>query len=156
MSPLDTLTRLEGEGASLTVAGRDAGNVPSVAVALGCRVEGAEVVVVLDRRHAREVLACFEDNGRIAIVSSRPSTHETLQLKGVDARVGPVDARDLAAVRAHRATLARDLEPIGFGAPFTEAMLAHAVDDLVAVRFEPVDAFDQTPGPRAGRKLERA
>jgi hypothetical protein len=32
-------------------------------------------------------------------------------------------------------------------------MLAHTLDDVVAVRFTPEQAFDQTPGPRAGATL---
>jgi hypothetical protein len=32
-------------------------------------------------------------------------------------------------------------------------MLAHRLEDLVAITFEPEFAFDQTPGPRAGTPL---
>ena len=35
----------------------------------------------------------------------------------------------------------------------TRAMLAHRLDDLVAVSFTPAQAFDQTPGPQAGVPL---
>jgi hypothetical protein len=33
-------------------------------------------------------------------------------------------------------------------------MLAHRLEDVVAVSFAPALAFDQTPGPRAGSPLE--
>ena len=32
-------------------------------------------------------------------------------------------------------------------------MLAHRLDDLVAISFAPEQAFDQTPGPKAGAPL---
>ena len=38
---------------------------------------------------------------------------------------------------------------------FVRAMLAHRPRDVVAVRFEPQEAFDQTPGPHAGSPVER-
>jgi hypothetical protein len=33
-------------------------------------------------------------------------------------------------------------------------MFDHRAEDLVAVRFTPTAAFDQTPGPKAGEALE--
>ena len=35
-------------------------------------------------------------------------------------------------------------------------MLAHRHEELVAVSFAPEQAFEQTPGPRAGTRLELA
>jgi hypothetical protein len=45
-------------------------------------------VVSFDK--AGKLLECLRANGAIAAVFSRPSTHQTLQLKGVDAAVGPL------------------------------------------------------------------
>lgn len=42
---------------------------------------------------------------------------------------------------------------VGFDPTFTKAMLACQLDDVVAISFEPTQAFDQTPGPKAGAAL---
>jgi hypothetical protein len=47
----------------------------------------------------------------------------------------------------------REIQLVGFAPPLTRAMLAHRLEDVVAVRFTPEQAFDQTPGPRAGTPL---
>jgi len=48
---------------------------------------------------AESLLQCLRTSGAIAAVFSRPSTHQTLQLKGVDAAVTPARGR---RSRAHR------------------------------------------------------
>jgi hypothetical protein len=47
-----------------------------------------------------------------------------------------------------------ELGRIGFGPEFAAAMLAHRLEDLTAIEFVPLQAFDQTPGPRAGEALQ--
>ena len=47
----------------------------------------------------------------------------------------------------------QEVEQVGFRPIFTRAMLAHRLEDVVAISFEPVQAFDQTPGPKAGAAL---
>ena len=42
---------------------------------------------------------------------------------------------------------------MGFGAEYSNALLAAREDDLVAVTFLPDAAFEQTPGPRAGATI---
>ena len=60
------------------------------------------------------------------------------------------------AVRGERSTyqplrsrLCVGAEPVAVA----RAMLAHRLDDLVAISFTPALAFDQTPGPQAGAAL---
>ena len=42
---------------------------------------------------------------------------------------------------------------VGFAPAFVHAMLAHRIDDVVAIQFCPEQAFDQSPGPHAGASL---
>jgi hypothetical protein len=89
----------------------------------------------------------------IAVVFSQPSTHQTIQLKGTDARVVRVTAEDRAAARKHLLGWSGDLERIGFDAPFAAALHGGA-GQLAAIRFTPAAAFQQTPGPAAGQPLK--
>lgn len=45
------------------------------------------------------------------------------------------------------------LAHVGFGAHYTRTMLSHQTDEVVVVTFAPEQAYDQTPGPRAGASL---
>ena len=154
--PLLTPTELaliEGP-VSINVAARSADLTPRVARALGCRVEtgGREITLFLSRTTGSAVLACLESNGAIAAVFSRPSTHETLQLKGLDARLIECAEPDLMLIQAYRRRFASDLATIGYTDAFADAVVA-IMPDLVGVRFTPTAAFQQTPGPSAGQRL---
>lgn len=143
-------------GVSISVAARTAELVPAVSRALGCRVasDRRQVTVFLSKAIAASVLSCLEANGAIAVVFTLPSTHQTLKLKGGDAMVLDIEPTDLPLVEAYRRRFAEDLLSIGYSREFAEGV-APRMDDLVAVRFTPSAAFDQTPGPGAGRALGR-
>lgn len=160
MGPGPLLTPAEAEfiqgGVSINVAARTADLAPLVSRALGCRVasDRRQVRVFLSRGIAASVLSCLEANGAIAVVFTLPSTHQTLKLKGTDAIVLDIEPTDLPLVDDYRRRFARDLASIGYSLEFAAAVTPR-MDDLVAVRFTPSAAFDQTPGPGAGRALER-
>jgi hypothetical protein len=69
-----------------------------------------------------------------------------VEMRNADADDAPVLARYLASME-------NEVQQVGFAPPLTRAMLAHRLDDVVAVRFTPEQAFDQTPGPRAGTAI---
>jgi hypothetical protein len=142
-------------GVSMNVASRDAGNMPTVARACGCRVSPdlRQVTVFLSPAQSEAVLKALAETGAIAAVFSRPSTHKTIQLKGSDARVGPIAVGDEAIVAAYRESFVEDLLGIGYTRAFASAVVAGADDRVVAVTFTPTEAFDQTPGRNAGRAL---
>ena len=140
---------------SVIVATRSADLVADVVRGCGCRVSRnrRQVTVLVEPGRASTLLDDIAANGMIAVVFSRPSTHETIQLKGTDARVLHVSAADRDAVRRHLRDWSLDLERIGFAQPF--AAVLHGGDgELAAIRFTPSAAFQQTPGPGAGRPLE--
>ena len=142
-------------GVSIVAASRDAGNAPSIARGRGCRVsaDGRAVTILLAVSQAGRLLADIGASGAIAVVFSEPSSHRTVQLKGNDARV-VAGARDYAdLVVGYRAALAADLNRIGFGDAYVQALLYADAADLVAVTFTPAAAFTQTPGPNAGALL---
>jgi len=60
---------------------------------------------------------------------------------------------DRPVLEHYRVAMEGELRTVGVEPHFTRAMLAYALDDVVAVAFAPEDAFDQTPGSRAGARI---
>ena len=145
-------------GVSITVASCNARLVPSIAKAVGCRVDPdrRRVTVLLFEAPAVQVLQDLREPGAsLAVCFSRPSTHQTVQLKASQVRVAPAEPGDLEVARRCLALLQADLAPLGFPAPMLEAVFWSAGQPLLALSFEPGDAFAQTPGPDAGREIAR-
>lgn len=142
-------------GVSINVAGCDAQGRPTVTRALGCRVSADRLRVSLLLCPARcpQLLDALAARGAIAAVFSQPSTHQTLQLKGTDASVGPIAPEDPARLRSYAQAFVRDLCAIGYSTPFAQAVIGSQTEDLLAVSFTPTAAFEQSPGPNAGRRL---
>ncbi len=141
---------------SINVASRDAANAAAVARACGCRVapDHRQVTVFLCPTQADTLLRDLAETGIITVVFTRPSTHKTIQLKGSDARIEPLAAGDEALIQAYRESFVEDLLGLGYTRAFSAAVVAGADDQVIAVSFTPTAAFDQTPGPHAGRALE--
>jgi hypothetical protein len=144
-------------GLSIVVASRNADNVPSVARAFACRVaaDRRSVTLLLWAPQAGTLLADLRATRAIAAVFSRPSTHRTIQVKGRDAAQAPVADDDRALVAHHTDLLVAGLDPLGFAPRLIRTYFHCEPDELVAIAFTPSAAFDQTPGPRAGRPLAR-
>lgn len=141
---------------AINLAARDAGNVPALTRALGCRVspDRRRVTVFVSPARAEKLLQCLPQNGAIAAVFSRPSTHQTLQLKGVDAVAGPVSEGDRQRIAAYRDSFVEELLRIGHPPAFAAAVISAFTDDAVGVTFTPTAAFVATPGPNAGQRLK--
>ncbi len=142
-------------GLSITVASRDERLVPSIAKGVGCRVapDRRSVTVLLFAEAAEAVCRDIARSGLVAVVFTRPSTHETVQLKGRDARSVPVTAIDLAQSRRNIDLLAEDLRALGWDAHFVDTLFWRDPSDLLAICFTPSGAFGQTPGANAGAAL---
>jgi hypothetical protein len=141
---------------SISLASHDAAGVPSLARAFGCRVAADRrgVVVFVPTRTAESLLRDLAAGAPIAVVFSRPKTHETLQLKAPAARLEPLRPTDRQRMHASGSALAAELIALGYSAAFSNALVAPSREDAEAVAFSPTLLFDQTPGPRAGRRLE--
>lgn len=149
------LLALMTAGVSVIVGSRDQQLRPSVMRAVGSRVapDGSEVTVFLARRQSARLLQDIAATGHIAVVFSHPESHRTVQLKATRAEIGPAAPADLPLLAAYLQAMEREIAQVGFPPAFTRAMLSFQPDDLAAVRFVPEQAFDQTPGPRAGVDL---
>jgi hypothetical protein len=142
-------------GLSITVAGCGERLIPSIAKAVACRVapDRRSITMLLFADQAESLCRDIARNGRIAVCFSRPSTHETVQLKGSDAIPVPTTPSDAGAARSSLDRFAADLAPLGWNTAFLDAFFWRDLADLVAIRFTPDGAFAQTPGPSAGAAL---
>jgi len=140
---------------SISLAARDAARRTTIARGLACRVSEArdQIAILVCARRAAPLVAELRAEGWVAASYSLPATHETLQVKGRDARVEPALPGDEARAAAHRAAFATQIAVAGFTAEFTEALLHHEPGQLCWVRFTPAAVYMQTPGPRAGERL---
>lgn len=144
-------------GVSVNVASRDAALRPSLMRAVGSDVapDGSRITVYLARSQSGQLLQDIASTGRLAVVFSQPSTHRSVQLKASAATLRPAVEADVPVLARYLASMESEVARVGFPPPLTRAMLAYRLDDLVAVTFTPDEAFDQTPGPRAGKPLEQ-
>ncbi|MDD3447811.1 MAG: hypothetical protein PHF72_02105 [Gammaproteobacteria bacterium] len=142
---------------SMNAAARDRDNRPTVARAYGCRVapDRRRLTLLFPAGHCPALLACLAETGALAVVFSRPSTHMTIQLKGRCTGSAPASAADREVVEAYRATFIEELASLGYPPGFARAMVPPAATEWVAVGFAPETLYDQTPGPHAGRRVER-
>jgi hypothetical protein len=149
------LVAIMARGVSVIVASRDAALRPSLMRAVGSRVEadGRDITLYLSRPQSRQLVQDLAATGHIAVVFSVPSTHRSVQLKASRVEMRNADADDAPVLARYLASMENEVQQVGFAPPLTRAMLAHRLDDVVAVRFTPEQAFDQTPGPRAGTAI---
>jgi hypothetical protein len=140
---------------SMTAGSCRPGGIPSVVRAYGCKVarDRRAVSVFVATAHSHSLLEDLRAGAGIAVVFSRPSSHETLQLKGLGALILPLGPGDRARMRAYAASFRDELAAIGWRDEFNRAITAGAELDALALLFVPVAAFDQTPGPAAGHPL---
>jgi len=143
-------------GISMSAASCRSGGVPSLARAVGCRTSaGPQSGDLLFAETASAAL--LEDvrrTGTIAVVFSRPADHRTLQLKGKDALIVPVEAGDAELSSRQIEIFVEGLSALGYQASIVRSVLASSPEDLLAVRFTVEAAFSQTPGPAAGEALQ--
>jgi hypothetical protein len=150
-----TAAFIEG-GVSINVSSRDANKTPSMARAVGCRVstDRKSLTVLVPRSRAAELLDSIAFCHQIAVVFSEPSTHRTIQLKGTDASIVPVETSDARLNERFADAFVAEVCPLGFEEELVRSLVSCAVEDLTAVKFSPSLAFHQTPGPRAGEPLK--
>jgi hypothetical protein len=144
-------------GLSISISSCSERLVPSIAKGVGCSVSAARdrVTVLMFASRGEQVLRDLRRGAPIAVCFSRPSTHQTVQLKGPRADIEPASPNDLAAARRSLDLLIEDLTQLGLGTRMLDTFFWHDPAELVALSFVPEGAFAQTPGPGAGRPIER-
>lgn len=141
---------------SIGIGSSSRDNMPSLSRGIGCRVdeEARTIVVFVSVSQSRELLADVRVSGRVAVVFTQPSSHRTVQFKGVDASVVPPGEGDEMVIARYRDGFMEELARLGFDPVGLRFILDCASDDVAAIRFSPSAAFVQTPGPLAGTPLK--
>ena len=147
--------RLISGGVGISATTCRPGALPNMARCTGCRVSSdrRSITLLLAATPAGALLDDVRRTASIAAVFSQPSTHYTLQLKGTDARIVPLEPGDAALAAGYVDAFVAELTPFGYPEPTVRAFLASVPDDLAAIQFTIGAAFSQTPGPRAGEPL---
>lgn len=140
---------------SILVGSCSADREPSIVRAYGCRVapDRRSLKVFLSVAQSRVLLDDLRAGAAVAVVFSRPTTHETLQLKGTHARLVPLDDGDRDLMRAYGRSFQEEIAVIGHRDRFANAVMAAVEEEAVGMEFTPNAAFEQTPGPSAGQPL---
>lgn len=152
--PPDLLAMM-ARGVSVIVGSRDDALRPSVMRAVGSDVGagGSLITVYLARSQSRQLLQDIAATGEVAVVFSEPASHRTVQVKARRATLRAAADADRPLLERYVRSMEREILRVGYAPELTRAMLSHRLDDVVAVTFEPEQAFDQTPGPRAGNPM---
>jgi hypothetical protein len=144
-------------GVSIITASRGPDKAPVIARAAGCRVsrDGSRITLLVSASQGEALLEAVRATGAIGAVFSQPSTHRTIQMKGEDAAVAALEPGDAELLARYADAFAAEVGPFGFSEALARALVWAPEGDFAAVSFTPTSAFDQTPGPRAGTRLER-
>ena len=139
----------------MNLATADSHNRPAVTRAYGCRVDTVSnnLTVFVSSMNNQIIFDNIRANGAIAVVFSRPTTHQTLQFKGTNAEVVAIEVSDLELIRDYRESMVEELQGIGFPLAFIHSLVPSIEGIDTAIRFTPENAFSQTPGPQAGKKI---
>jgi hypothetical protein len=94
-----------------------------------------------------------QSGGPIAVTFSAPISHRTIQLKAASSRLELLEPEDRINVDAQIDAFAGVLRALGFPPPFIQSFCANRSETISVLSFVPQAAFEQTPGPGAGREL---
>jgi hypothetical protein len=138
------------------MATRDAANRPTAveSVMLALDPETGVAEIAADARFARNTAANLRDNGRFALVVSRAwDDHRSVQVKGrcLDI-VGPVYAPERIGPRLE--ALAVVLGTFGLPPEVADNYRSLRNDPHYLLQVQIDEAYEQTPGPGAGRRIE--
>jgi hypothetical protein len=140
-------------GVLVGVATRDDGLKPEFARGWGpeVSVDGRSLRLCVPAPEGSRMRANLVGNGAVAVGFSPPTIARAVQVKGVATAVAEPEADDLERVERHFGLFVAEAARIG--AP--EGIPGRMVDrsGLVRISFSIDEAFDQTPGPTAGRRL---
>jgi predicted pyridoxine 5'-phosphate oxidase superfamily flavin-nucleotide-binding protein len=153
MYPIDeSLKEFIASGVATLVGTGDTNGRPHVVYGWAPRVADADgrVEVFLDAARADRTIANLRANGRIAVTVAHPVSYRSVQLKGDFREVDEPSEADKVYVQQRRDDFLTTCALIGDP---PEAIRNLWLEEVVRVAFTVRQAFDQTPGPNAGKPL---
>jgi hypothetical protein len=144
------------QGLSITAASRDSRFIPSISKALACRIlpELEQVQIFVNAAQASRLISDVASCQRIAVTYCLPSTHRTIQIKGIGAKLVTSEPGDLEFTRCYVQALSRDLEKQGYDPAIVARYLQVEPEQLTVIYFRPDSVFEQSPGENAGAPME--
>jgi hypothetical protein len=122
--------------------------------ALASRVmEGGIIRLIYPEEGNSVVTAAAQSGGQIAVTFSAPLSHRTIQIKGVNCRTEALGPEDRISADFQSDVFAAVLIGIGYPSAFVSAFCDYRATPLSVLSFSVRAAFEQTPGPGAGRSI---
>ena len=148
----DSLKEFIESGVATLVATGDSSGRPHVAYAWAPRVaeNDGHMEVFIDTARADRTIANLRANGLIAVTMAHPVSYRSVQLKGNFGDVGEPSVEDQAYVQQRREDFLTCTSLVGDP---PESIRNLWLEDVVRIAFTVDQAFDQTPGPDAGKPL---
>jgi hypothetical protein len=148
----DNLKEFVHSGVAAIVATGDSRRRPHVKMGWSPRVhdDGQTVDVFLDAARASQTLANLRENGRIAMTVVHPVSVRSVQFKGTFRGEGSPSGDDDQWVQRGREEFSVSTALVGDP---PEVIRNLWLPDVVRISFVVEQAFDQTPGPEAGKPL---
>jgi hypothetical protein len=149
------IIRFLEQHANVAFAGtRDRELVPHGHKVCGWRVgdDQRTLTALVPREFTPGLVESLRENAELAVTIEEFPSHETYQFKGrylSDRAPGPDDVEIVDRIRRR---FVKSLRPIFADAP-EEVLNAYVSDPSVAVEFEVLEIYLQTPGPGAGARL---
>lgn len=143
-------------GPSLRVGSTTPDGQPELAFAHAAWVlDDGRIEMMLFRRQGAHLLPAIAATGRVAVSAGLPSNNRVLHVKGTDAEVTePSDAQEVKFAECFEAWL-RQIEAFGADRRQVFAVFGEpSLSQMSCVRFTPLAAWDQTPGPGAGQPID--
>ena len=141
-------------GVAATVATRDEDLRPTAARGWGPEVsaDGQSVTLLVNAPPGSQTRANLEGNGAIAVCFGLPTLARGVQVKGVVEAVREPTPAQLERAEGHLALFCAEALELGMPERLSSRIFTQH-SDLVSVSFPIQEAYDQTPGPSAGRRL---
>jgi hypothetical protein len=87
------------------------------------------------------------------VTFSAPFSHRTIQVKAASCRAEELDPEDQTSADRQGNAFAGVLSAIGYAPAFVNAFCSYRAGSLSVLSFRADAAFEQTPGPGAGRSI---
>ncbi|WP_170971915.1 hypothetical protein [Rhodobacter sp. SY28-1] len=150
----DEVVDFIGSGVSIIVGVVGADGRARGGRALASRVlAGGAIRLIYPAEGNSAISDTAQSGGPIAVTFSAPMSHRTIQLKAMSTRAEEPEADDLKSLTHQTDAFAAVLRTIGYAPSFVRAFCARRSQSFCVLSFLPNAAFEQTPGPGAGRKL---
>lgn len=142
---------LEG-GMSILVGSSDNGNLPTCCrgIAIRASADLTTLTVFVPVATSRDVIANVAMTRRAAVVSSHPTSHVSIQFKGIAKGVRLAPDEDAGFLRERLESWADSIAVVGLPRRITRR-IAHWPAFAIDISIDEI--YEQTPGPKAGASI---